>query len=111
MRVKTLWIQDKYLKQILEGRKTIEVRVGYSNIARLEVGDTLLLNGDYPFVIRRIGRYPNFEALLANEENRAIAPDLSANRLLEALRETYPTEKEVLGVIAVEIAPIILTKP
>jgi ASC-1-like (ASCH) protein len=29
MRIKTLWIKDEYLEQILEGRKTVEVRVGY----------------------------------------------------------------------------------
>ena len=32
MRTKTLWIKDEYLQLILAGRKTIEVRVGYSNI-------------------------------------------------------------------------------
>jgi ASC-1-like (ASCH) protein len=28
-RTKTLWIKDEYLNQILEGRKTIEIRVAY----------------------------------------------------------------------------------
>ncbi len=58
---KILWVRDEYLRLILDGRKTVEVRVGYRNITRLEVGDRLLLNGQYPFVIRRIGRYASFQ--------------------------------------------------
>ncbi len=103
MRTKTLWIKDEYLQQILGGRKTIEVRVGYGNIARLAVGDRLLLNEQYPFVIQRIGRYASFEELIARESTPAIAPDLSPEQLLAGLRELYPPAKEALGVIALEI--------
>ncbi len=105
MRTKTLWIKDEYLEQILAGRKTIEVRVGYSNIQRLEPGDRLLLNGRYPFVIRRIGRYSNFEEMLAHEDPAAIAPDVSPGEHLAAMRTTYPPDKEALGVIALEVVP------
>jgi ASC-1-like (ASCH) protein len=102
---KTLWVKDEYLQQILRGRKTIEVRVAYTNIARLKAGDQLLLNAQYPFVIRRIARYADFTELLANEDAHAIAPDLSREELMRAFREIYPKEKEALGVIALEIAP------
>lgn len=105
MRAKTLWIKDEYLQLILAGRKTVEVRVAYSNIARLQVGDRLLLNEQYPFVIRRIGRYANFEELLAHEDPASIAPDVPPDELLERLREIYPPEKEALGVVALEIEP------
>lgn len=103
MRFKTLWIKDEYLEQILEGRKTVEVRVGYRNITRLEVGDRLLLNDEHPFRIVRIGRYASFEELLAHKDPASMAPDLSRDQLLEALRDIYPPEKEWLGVIALEI--------
>jgi len=105
MRTKTLWIEDEYLQLILAGRKTLEVRVGYSNIARLQVGDRLLLNEQHPFVIRRIGRYASFEELLAREEAASIAPDVPSEQLLESLRAIYPPEKEALGVVALEIEP------
>ena len=65
---KTLWVKDEYLQPILSGRKTVEVRVAYSNIARLEPGDRLLLNGQYPYLVTAIRRYPDFEALVAAEE-------------------------------------------
>jgi len=103
MLVKTLWIKEEYLRQILDGRKTIEVRVGYTNINRLQAGDGLLLNEQYPCVIRRVGRYADFEDLLTHEKAEAIAPDIPAGELLGALRMIYPAEKEALGVVALEI--------
>lgn len=104
-RVKTLWIKDEYLRQILEGRKTVEVRVGYSNILRLRPGDLLRLNDQHLFVIRRVGHYRDFEELLAHEDPAAIAPDLPPGELLGAMRRIYPPEKEALGAVALEINP------
>ena len=109
MRTKTLWIREAYLAAILQGRKTIEVRVAYPNIARLQVGDRLQLaeashpNDRHPYAIRRIGHYASFEDLLAHEDAAAIAPDLSRDDLLSALRALYPPDKEALGVVALEI--------
>ena len=105
MRTKTLWIKDRYLQLILAGRKTIEIRVGYSNIRRLQVGDRLLLNNLHPFVIQRIGHYACFKELLAHENTSSIAPGLPPGELLEKLRTIYPPDKEALGVVALEIAP------
>jgi ASC-1-like (ASCH) protein len=67
------------------------------------VGDRLLLNDCHPFVIRRVGHYAGFDALLANEDPAAIAPDLGREALLSTLRSLYPPEKEALGVVALEI--------
>jgi ASC-1-like (ASCH) protein len=105
MRTKTLWIQNEFLAQILEGRKTVEVRVGYSNITRLKIGDRLLLNDQNPYIIRRIGRYRDFDDLLAHEDHQAIAPDFPPDKLLERIRTIYPPDKEALGVVALEIEP------
>ncbi len=105
MHTKTLWIKEEFLQQILEGRKTIEVRVAYSNITRLKPGDTLLLNEQHPFVITRISRYANFSDLLTHESAIAIAPNIEPENLLLHIREIYPPEKETLGVVALEIKP------
>jgi putative hydrolase of the HAD superfamily len=104
VKVKTLWVREPYLSQILAGRKTIEVRVGYDNIRRLQPGDQLKLNDEHLVTIRRIGRYASFEELLAHEDPAAIAPDLPPGELLEAIHEIYPPEKETLGAVALEIA-------
>jgi ASC-1-like (ASCH) protein len=106
MRTKTLWIRDESLRQILGGRKTIEIRVAYENITRLEGGDRLLLNDAHAFVITRIARYSNFEELLAHEDAAKFAPDVPQKDLLDVLRSVYPPEKEALGVVALEIAPV-----
>jgi ASC-1-like (ASCH) protein len=103
--VKTLWIKDLYLAQILAGRKTIEVRVAYGNISRLAAGDALLLNDTHHYLIRRIGRYADFEALLEHEDADAIAPGIPADKLLIRMRAIYPPEKEALGAVALEIEP------
>jgi ASC-1-like (ASCH) protein len=106
MRTKTLWLRDEYLAHILAGRKTVEVRVGYKNIARLAPGDRLLLNDRHLFVIRRMGRYADFESLLAHEDPATIAPDRTPEALLATLRSLYPPEKEALGAVALEIEPV-----
>jgi putative hydrolase of the HAD superfamily len=102
-RVKVLWVREPYLSQILNGRKTVEVRVGYDNIRRLQPGDGLKLNDEHLVTIRRIDHYADFEDLLAHEEPTAIAPDLPPDELLAAIREIYPPEKEALGAVALEI--------
>ena len=111
MRTKTLWIKDEYLQDILTGRKDIEVRVRYSNIVRLQVGDVLRLNDRYPYVIMRIGQYESHEDLLDHEDPARIAPGVSHETLLAALRDIYPPEKEALGVIAFEISPVSRGEP
>jgi HAD superfamily hydrolase (TIGR01662 family) len=103
-RVKTLWIREPYLAHILSGLKTVEVRVGYDNIRRLQPGDRLRLNDEHPATIRRIGRYADFQDLLAHEDPAAIAPDLPPDELLAALRQVYPADKEALGAVALELA-------
>jgi phosphoglycerate dehydrogenase-like enzyme/ASC-1-like (ASCH) protein len=105
MHTKTLWIKDDFLQLILDGRKSIEVRVAYSNISRLQPGDQLLLNERYPYTIKRIGRYEDFAAMLEAEDAASIAPDMAADELLAHIRAIYPPEKEELGVVALEIAP------
>jgi HAD superfamily hydrolase (TIGR01662 family) len=103
VKVKTLWVREPYLSQILAGRKTVEVRVGYDNIQRLEPGDRLKLNDEYLVPIRRIGRYADFEEMLAHEDAATIAPGLPAGELLDAIRDIYPPDKEALGAVALEL--------
>ncbi len=105
MRTKTLWIKDEYLQQILAGQKTIEVRVAYSNLQRLQAGDLLLLNGQYTYRIHRISQYVSFSELLAHEDPQKIAPGIDPGTLLALIKVLYPPEKEALGVLALEIAP------
>ena len=77
-----MWIREEYLADIVACRKTIEARVACPSIARLRVGDRLLLNNRHPHFVRRIGRYAGFEELLEHEDPALIAPDLAPHELL-----------------------------
>lgn len=96
---KTLWIREPYLAQILAGRKTIEVCVGYEKIQRLQPGDRLKLND-----IHQVSHYANFEDMLARESPASIAPDLPPGEFLATVRQIYPPEKEALGVVALQLS-------
>jgi HAD superfamily hydrolase (TIGR01662 family) len=103
-RLKTLWVREPYLGEILAGAKTVEVRAGYENIRRLAPGDRLRLNDRHLADVRRVTSYAGFEELLAHENAAAIAPSLSPGELLAALRDLYPPEKEALGAVALELS-------
>lgn len=103
-RVKVLWVREPYLAQILSGQKTVEVRVGYDNVRRLQPGDRLKLNDEHPVTIRRVAHYADFEEMLAHENPAAIAPGMPGAGLLAAIRDIYPPAKEALGAVALEIA-------
>ncbi len=103
-RLKTLWVRQPYLDQILAGDKTLEVRVGYDNIRRLAPGDRLRLNDRHLADVRRVAIYAGFAELLAHEDPASIAPDLPSTELLAALRNLYPPEKEALGALALELS-------
>lgn len=100
---RTLWIKEQYLQHILAGDKTIEVRVAYPNITRLQPGDLICLNERHAAVVLRLACYPSFEELLQSEDPARIAPHLDRQELLSALRAIYPPEKEALGVVALEL--------
>ena len=51
MRSKTLWVKEQYLKQIVSGKKTVEVRVAYTNLSGLVPGDVLRLNDQFTYRI------------------------------------------------------------
>jgi putative hydrolase of the HAD superfamily len=103
MKVRTLWLRQPYLDQILAGDKTIEVRVGYDNIRRLRPGDRLRLNDRHLAEIRRVAHYDDFEALVSTEDTSAIAPGMAPHALLGTLRDLYGPEKEALGPVAFEL--------
>jgi ASC-1-like (ASCH) protein len=104
VRTYNLNIRGEYLKMILDGRKTIEVRVAYPRFAEMAAGDTIRFNGEHEYGVARLARYPDFGALVASEESRRMYPT-DPDNLLTVLREIYPPEKEALGVLAIHLRP------
>lgn len=103
-----LSLRKPYLKLISDGIKTVEVRVGYPKMRRIQAGHelTFVSGGDtVATLVKRVTEYDSFEALLDHEDAVAIGGDLGESRdeLLAVIREIYPPEKEKLGVLAIQI--------
>lgn len=92
--LKTLWIKRQFLEEILEGKKTVEVRVGYRNIQELKLGMRLLLNEEHEVGIKDVGRYPTFSEMLEHEEAERIVPGMPKGNILRVLRSLYPPFNE-----------------
>ena len=105
--MRTMRIKQRFFDLIKSGRKPLEVRVGYDAINRIRSGERIsLVTHTSSLVVRvdAIRRYDNFEAMLAKEPFQKIAPDVSSQaELLALLRNIYPTHKERLGVVVLEL--------
>ena len=101
-------LRKPYLTLIADGIKTVEVRVGYPKMRKIQAGHELtFVSGDDTVVtrVKRVTEYDSFEALLDHEDAVAIGGDLgeSMDELLTVIREIYPPENEKLGVLAIQI--------
>lgn len=105
--VRMLRIKRPYFDAIMSGRKTIEVRVGYNNIRRLNAGELLQLEtGRTSGVVRikAIRIYSNFEDMLSAEPWREIVPQVNNQQeALKLLRGIYPADKERLGIHVLQL--------
>ncbi|WP_067460712.1 ASCH domain-containing protein [Actinomadura macra] len=106
-------IRRPYLDLIEQGVKTVEVRVGYASMRRIQAGqDLTFVSGDkrLPTRVTRVTEYTTFDAMLDAEDPRSIGGELGESReeLLAVIRGIYPPEKEKLGVlvIGIEVLPV-----
>ena len=101
-------VKQNFLRQIKDGEKTLEVRVGYDNIKTIQPGERIrLASGKEEQVIRirDVRYYRSFDEMLANEEASRIASGLSREAVRSLLKEIYPESKEKLGVVVLDIHP------
>lgn len=109
--MRKMYIKRPYYDAIMSGRKTLEVRVGYNSIRRLEAGEPLQLetgNASGVVRIKSIRIYDNFANMLAAEPWHEIVPQANDQATaLRRLREIYPAHKEHLGVHVVEIEKLV----
>ena len=103
-------VKPRFINLIRSGRKTLEVRVGYDNINRIQVGERIqFVSHESTLVVRvnAIRRYTSIELLLDKEPWEKIAPDLASKEaVLQLLRQIYPPEKQKLGMVVLEIVPL-----
>lgn len=100
-------IKRPYYDAIMSGRKTLEVRIGYNSIKRLNEGQPLQLENGHAFGVVRIKSiriYSKFADMLAAEPWREIVPQAkSKEEALRLLHKIYPPHKERLGVHVIEV--------
>ncbi|MFD7504859.1 ASCH domain-containing protein [Streptomyces sp. NPDC059850] len=103
----SLHIRKPYFDLIASGAKSIEVRVGYPKIRKINAGDTLRIScGEESLETRvtAVKEYASFTAMLDAEDPAAIGePGMSHDELVAAIRDIYPPEKEALGVFALHL--------
>jgi len=114
--VRTMSIYKQYLRLIASGSKTVEVRVEYSSMRKIAVGDRIrFASGDEECLteVVRVTEYPSFEAMLDHEDARSIGAEEGESReeLLASIRDIYPPQKEALGVLAIEVRRVEGTDP
>jgi ASC-1-like (ASCH) protein len=108
-RTREMPIYKRYFDLIASGRKTVEVRVAYPSNLRLAAGQLLRFTcpGEQCLTrIQRITRYNSFEDMLDHEDPAAVNPDASRDEQLASIRLIYPSEKEALGVLAIQVTRV-----
>ena len=105
--VRKLRIKKPYFDDIMSGRKTLEVRVGYNSIKRLKAGELLQLETGHTsgaVRIKSIRIYRSFADMFSSEVWQQIVPQAkSEEEALRLLRKIYPDHKERLGVHVIEV--------
>ena len=102
-------LKQRFLDQVRNGEKTLEVRVGYPQIRSIRPGERIRFisrTETQDATVKGIREYPNFQDMLAIEKAERIVPGLRHDELLRLLQEIYPSSKEQLGVIVLEIEPL-----
>lgn len=98
-------IKKNYFNLINNGTKTLEVRVGYSDIKRVKKGDCISFEnyGKNNFEVVRVTVYNDFAEMLDSENSQLIIPKVTKYKALHMLQEIYTEEKEKLGVYVFEL--------
>src|SRR5262249_53751302 len=100
-----------YLRLIVDGVKTVEVRVAYESMKRIQPGMEILFrsgSAECLTKVKAVRTYGSFDEMLDHEDMRAIGGCLGETQeeLIAAIRDIYPPEKESLGVLAIEVERI-----
>ncbi len=102
-------IYRKYFKLIQDGRKKIEVRVGYSSMRNIKTGQFINFvcqNEECLTRVTNIKEYRSFKEMFENEVASEINPDLPTVQQLEEISKIFPPHKEKLRVLAIHIEKV-----
>ena len=106
MAKKHVWrVKKEYFRQLKNGSKSLEIRVGYPQIKKVRQGDTITFEnyGKNEFDVLRVSVYDSFERMLEVEGVKNVLPDMTFDGALRTLRDIYPKDRESLGVYVFEL--------
>lgn len=106
MTKKHVWrVKKEYFRQLKSGEKSLEIRVGYSQIKKVHQGDTITFEnyGPNEFDVKRVAVYDSFERMLEVEGVEHVLPGMTFGGALRTLRSIYPKDRESLGVYVFEL--------
>jgi ASC-1-like (ASCH) protein/ribosomal protein S18 acetylase RimI-like enzyme len=108
--MRTMRIKQRFFDLIKHEKKTLEVRVGYESINRIQIGEHISLETHTTMLevkVAGIRKYRTFEEMLKVEDWKLISPDsISEEDVLALLKRIYPSDKQKLGVIVLEFVKI-----
>lgn len=107
MATRHLWrITKEHFRQLRNGARDLEVRVGYPLIKWVQEGDSIVFEnyGTNEFIVERITVYDSFERMLKVEGAERVCPGMTFTGALKSLQNIYPPEKEALGVYVFQLA-------
>ena len=90
---------------IINGTKTLEVRVGYPDIKIVQKGDTITFSNysDIKFEVVRVARYIDFPEMLDSENSSKAIPGITKYQALGIYQKIYSEDEEALGVYVFEL--------
>ena len=98
-------VDERWLKYILNGRKTIEGRLNKNKFRFIRIGDMITFNEIIKKEVISVKYYDSFEKYLINEGIDKCLPDVvDINDGINIYREFYSIEDEIkFGIIAIEL--------
>lgn len=105
-RVRVMRIYKRFYDLIERGEKSIEVRVAYSSMKKIGVGDIIRFtsgkNTSCDRIVTRVSEYTSFQEMMDNEDPEKINPHKNADEQLTEIRKIFPPHKERIGVLVFE---------
>jgi ASC-1-like (ASCH) protein len=104
--IRPMRIYKEYFNLINSGSKTIEVRVAYSGMKKIAVGDIIRFESGHAQCnckVTRVTQYKSFNEMMATEDPKKINPTKSAQVQLADIKKIFPQDKERNGVLVFEL--------
>ncbi|HEY4008281.1 MAG TPA: ASCH domain-containing protein [Pseudonocardia sp.] len=103
VRAHEMGIYKRYFDLIATGRKTTDIRVNDSSRRKIKKGSLIRFRCQGDDVLTRVTRYPSFREMFDHESVASVNPLATRDEQLANIRQTYPPEREALGVVAIGI--------